>query len=258
MYQSLFYQLERYSRAIFEAPKQFPSSSVLLASFPKSGNSWFRFVVSNVNSLIEGGEKINFRTIENYSPVIRGNRSLSEIKIIEACPVFLKTHFPYTPFFKGVKSVVVVRNPFFVISSYHNYLEKARGKKVSNIDEFMFDWRYGFNAWGNFMKSWEDKGAIIVRYEDLQASPLIEISKVYRQLGYSIDDSIITKALELSSRDQMKKTLNTDGDRHNNNKFNFVRGAGENKGLEEYRDAIISSAKISKVFLEQAARYGYV
>lgn len=259
MRSSMLYQMERYGRAFFEAPKKYPSGAVLLASYPKSGNSWFRFVVSNVNSIIEGGEKVTFHTIEDYSPVIRGNRDLRNTRLVSGCPVFLKTHFPFTPFFKSVDSVVIVRNPFYVIPSYHNYLNKARGKSVSrDLEEFFSHWRYGFNAWAGFMKSWEGHATLIVKYEDLQLNPVEEISAIYERLGYVVDPQIIAMAIERSSRNNMKKSLESDGDPHNENQFDFVRRAGENKGVEHLRGNIISNPLINREFIEQAGKYGYL
>lgn len=257
MLSEILYNFEKNLRGRTEAPHTFPPRAVLLASFPKSGNSWFRFVVSNICSLMDNNESVDFHSIENYSPVIRGNRELANIQQVEGCPTFLKTHFAYTKHFENIPSVVIVRDPFKVISSYYDYLQKARQKNVGDINDFIFHWRYGFNAWSNFIKSWEASNAIILRYEDLQESPFNQINTIYENLGFEIDEKIIIKAIELSSRENMKKMLILKGDPHNKNNFNFVKNASDNKGLYEFRDKVLSSTKISSEFSKLLSKYNY-
>ncbi|WP_415893536.1 sulfotransferase domain-containing protein [Neptuniibacter sp. PT8_73] len=254
-----FYQLERFLRSYSEAPSKCNSSSVLLASFPKSGNSWFRFLVSNVNSIISSGEDVDFHSIERYSPVIRGNRNLKDMVLVDGAPTFLKTHFPHTCFFEKYKGVVIVRNPFFVIPSYYDYLINARGKDFKgDIEDFFYHWRYGFNAWGNFMESWGDRADVLLRYEDLQNDPLSNVSAMYRELGYCIDEDVIRLAVSKSSRSNMLQSLNKSGDPHNNNNFRFVKKKGENIGVELLKDSICNDSKINNSFLQQAEKYGYL
>lgn len=257
MKDSMFYQLERVARGAFEAPKEWPSNSVLLASFPKSGNSWFRFVVSNVNALISGETDVSFHTINEYSPVIRGNRSLKDAKIFDDLPIFLKTHFPRTRYFDSVPAVVIVRNPFFVIPSYHDYLQSAQNKKVQCINSFVFHWRYGLNAWSSFLSSWEVAGSIIVKYEDLQSDPVLQVGLIYKKLGFDIPADILREAIQLSSRSSMRKKLENEGDPYNNNGFQFVKNKGDNSGILNMADEILKSGKIRSEFLEQLERYGY-
>lgn len=259
MLDNILYQAERFGRAFFESPNEYPPRSVILASFPKSGNSWFRFIVSNVNSIIDSGGKVNFHSINEFSPVIRGNRCLKDARLVDECPIFLKTHFPHTRFFNGIDTVVIVRNPFYVIPSYHNYLIEAREKSLSSdIEGFYFHWRYGLNAWARFMASWEKNATVIVRYEDLQANPAKMVHQIYQQLGYEIDTAVIDKAIRFSTRDGMKSALNTEGDPNNNNNFRFVKDLGENKGIEHLKKSILDNPRITNIFMEQARIYGYI
>lgn len=256
----ILYQFERYLRGYFEAPVLHDTGrNVLLASFPKSGNTWLRFVVSNVNALTIGSEPATFKSIEQLSPVIRGNRYLTTALIVDNYPLFLKTHFPYTNFFNGYKSIVVVRDPFKVIPSYYNYLKKARCKNLPNLERSMFHWRYGFNAWANFLESWDGHETVLLRYEDLLINGFEVLRGAYSTLGYPIDEFVLKQALALSSRDKMKKVLVEEGDPHNSNNFNFVRNEGENLGFSpSQKEQILNSGRLSKVFLSQASKHGYL
>lgn len=258
--QYILYQIERHSRGYFEAPAMHHHGhNVLLASFPKSGNTWLRFVVGNVNALMLGAKPATFRTIAQLSPEIRRNRSLKNALIVDSYPLFLKTHFPYTNFFDGYKSVVVVRDPFKVIPSYFHYLRHARGKNLPDFERSMFHWRYGFNAWANFLESWDGHETVLLRYEDLLINGFEVLRGAYSTLGYPIDEVVLRQALALSSRDKMKKVLAEEGDPHNSNNFNFVRNEGENLGFSpSQKEQILNSGRLSKVFLSQASKHGYL
>ncbi|GAA5525044.1 hypothetical protein Maes01_01604 [Microbulbifer aestuariivivens] len=245
-------------RCWFEAPSQWPDSGVLLASFPKSGNSWFRFIVSNIAALTEGNPPVNFRTIEHYSPVIRGNRNLAGARQVIGLPIFLKTHFPRTRFFKNRKAVVVVRNPFFAVPSYYEYLRNAREKKVPRLDSFIYHWRYGIPAWAAFMESWDSAETIVVRYEDLKVDPLTVITKVYQSLGIFVPDRIVNEAIENSSRKSMKSSLEINGDPHNDNNFRFIKEEGENVGVEHLKRSILTSKQIDTSCITLLEKFGYL
>lgn len=260
MISKFFYNLERFVRAPLEAPVRFSDLHVFMASFPKSGNSWARFVVSNVNSILQDGKPINFHTINEYSPVVRGNRALRNAQPVEGAPLFLKTHFPYTRFFQSNRAVVIVRNPSFAVNSYYEYLKEAQEKKnIPALEEFIFHWRYGLNAWAYFMDSWTNSKntVIFVRYEDLKESPIEGFYNIYEKLGYNIPIEVLKEAVHRSNKKTMRKTLETDGDPFNKNNFKFVKENGENSGLSDYRDLIMKSSRISKDFYVQCERFGY-
>jgi len=257
---NLFYSIEKFARRHFEVPSSRDyARHVLLASFPKSGNTWLRFVVSNVNALASGEGGVNFSTINHFSPAIRGNRGLISARQVEGYPLFLKTHFPYVDGFSGYPSVVIVRNPFKVIPSYCNYLQLQHSKRFADPDEFYFHWRYGFNAWSNFMTSWQDKATVVLRYEDVQADPLNTLREMYRAIGYEIGDGLLSEAINLSSRDKMKKSLSEFGDPNNSNGFEFVRKESDNVGIDAAtKDRILQDPRLAEHFFVQALRYGYL
>jgi len=234
------YNIEKFARCKFEVPKVYNSNHIILASFPKSGNTWVRFLLSNITNLSgEYYDEVTFHNIRYLSPEIRGNRELNGIKGINNFPIFLKTHFPYTYVFKKYKKVLLIRKPEDVMISYFIHLQEERGKVFSSFEKFLKHWRYGVPAWKYFHKSWLNKFDYILKYEDLIVSPEKEIKKLYKFFNIELDDDLLKKAIFLSRKDNMRKILQKYGDPMAKNKeFQFIRKAtkGEGKSKLSKRD----------------------
>src|SRR5579862_3428641 len=89
-----------------------------LVSYPKSGNTWVRFLLAN---LIYPNEEIGFSNINRVlpSPDVLSRRFLKKLPR----PRILKSHQPYDLRFRRV--VYLVRDPRdVVISEYHFNLKK--------------------------------------------------------------------------------------------------------------------------------------
>ncbi len=254
---NFLYNFEKYSRCWFETPKFYRDEFILCASFPKSGNTWFRFIVSNINNMIGNfNEEINFHTIRYFSPEIRRNRKLDNAKIIENFPIFLKTHFPYTFLFRKYKSVLLIRRPEDVMVSYYIYLRDEKFKKLPPLSEFIKHWRYGIPAWINFHKSWFGHYNYLIRYEDLLKDPFKIIKEMYQYFGYNVTDDVIKKALILSSKENMRKVLKERGDPMAKNKnFQFVRKGTIGEGKKKLSNKELNYIKENT--LEILEKYGY-
>lgn len=236
MLNNLFYTLEKNLRAPFEVPSKFDESHIILASFPKSGNTWMRFVISNIANL-HGNfyQEVNFHNIAQLSPEIRGNRQLLNTKNSIHFPIYLKTHFPYNKNFLPYKKVLLLRKPEDVMYSYLVHLEQERGKIFSTQSNFLRHWRYGIDAWYNFHKTWLHNYDYLIKYEDLLLNPKKTLKEMYEYFSIKLDDEIIEQALELSSKENMRKLLNEKGDPNAKNKnFQFVRNAVKGDGKKKF------------------------
>ena len=197
-------KIERFVRARFESPKIHISSHVLLASFPKSGNTWFRFVSSSILSQHINDEDIDFYKIRRFSPEIRGNRYLDEVASCSDAPTFLKTHFYNLQEFHKYPAVVLYRNPLKTFQSYFSYMMNEQGKFYKDFDEFINSARVGIDAWNYFHRTWlKHPNALFVSYDDLINNQYSGLNLIYDKLGYSIPKNILLKAISVSSRENM-------------------------------------------------------
>lgn len=221
------YKIERLLRSRQESPAIYRPNDVILASFPKSGNTWFRFLLSNVTAALDGFDfgEVGFHSLDYYSPEIRGNRYLKGATSTKY-PTFLKTHFPYVDGFKKYPAVLLYRDPVKVLMSYKTYLEEEHSHPHKSVDDFIKHWRYGAPAWCLFHEYWlESKSNVIfIKYEDALVSTSRILTEIYSSLGCSIEFDIFDAAVRASTRDEMNKVLKSKGDpKAKNNNYEFVR-----------------------------------
>jgi len=234
------FSIERALRAHLEVPKIYKNDRVLLCSFPKSGNTWLRFIFANI-AYISGGftERVDFHSIDRYAPTIRGNRRIDNVYNIPECPLMLKTHFPWIRQFEKYPSLLVVRNPEDVMVSYFIYMNEEKGKCFHDISSFIRHWRYGIPAWVNYHSTWIGRANAVVRYENILDNAVEELMKVLQVLGYYFDENLIRRAVKLSTKRNMRVALMENGDPHARNpNFQFVRNAtkGEGRSMLSMRD----------------------
>src|SRR4051794_9451760 len=92
---------------------------VWIVSYPKSGNTWTRFLIAN---LIADGETVDWSNIERRVPDIYYNRDPHLLSLPR--PRYLKSHEAYRPEYRRV--VLIVRDPRDVAVSYYHFVRKAK------------------------------------------------------------------------------------------------------------------------------------
>src|SRR5262250_161756 len=93
---------------------------VFLVSYPRSGNTWTRFLVAN---LLHPHEPATFANIERMVPDIYVNSQVALLRVPH--PRVLKSHEPFDPRYKKV--VYIVRDPRDVaVSMYHWEIKRGR------------------------------------------------------------------------------------------------------------------------------------
>ena len=154
-------------------------TDLFLVSYPKSGNTWLRFLLGNVLY-----EDYNFSNMEDLIPDIYvvNNKELNKIK----SPRILKSHEYFDPRYK--KIIYIVRDPRSVSISYFEYLKKmksiSKNMKFDNfLDLFLNGELDNYGSWSENVNSWvatkkEDKNFLIIKYENLKKDTLGSLSKI--------------------------------------------------------------------------------
>jgi Sulfotransferase domain len=182
---------------------------VFLTSYPRSGNTWTRFLVGN---LIYPDDPMNFVNLERRIPdmYVHSDREMRNLPR----PRVVKSHECFDPRYQRI--VYLVRDPRdLAISNYHWELKKGSFPDGFSIDQFIPKWMDSFywprlGCWADHIVSWMStregrEGFIVVRYEDLKADPQKELVKVAELLGIEPAPERLARAVELSSADRMRK-----------------------------------------------------
>lgn len=181
---------------------------VFIVSYPKSGNTWVRFLVANV---IHQTEPVTFADIEQKVPDIYRNNDRHLLRIPR--PRILKSHELFDPRYKKV--IYIVRDPRDVIISYYHYHIKVRfiedGYPMNRyLLRFISGELSSFGSWGENVGGWmgarqNTNGFLLIRYEDLIAQPIYELRKITSFLGINANDGKLGLAIKLSSAENMRK-----------------------------------------------------
>lgn len=185
------------------------ADDVFLVSYPKSGNTWMRFLVGN---LAFPDDPIRFANVETRIPSIYGMAD-KKLRLVPK-PRYLKSHEAFHPDYQNV--VYIVRDPRDVAVSYFHFAQKVnRIPRKMSIEDFVSKFisdelwlRYG--TWADHVMSWlamapSRRKFLLLRYEDLLADAKQELRKIASLLGIKATEEHLSHAIEMSTADRMRE-----------------------------------------------------
>lgn len=176
------------------------TEDLFLVSYPKSGNTWMRFILANLIRT-EDQPTVNFLSVWDYV-------SEYEIKpeFMEKAPRprAIKSHSLYNSDFPYV--IYIIRDPRDVAISYYHYLAKVLPDEMT-LSKFIRSDKYGVHKWSEHVESWTGKENVLVfKYENLIDDAVKEVSKINAFWPHrSFSDSLIEQAVAASQLDKMRK-----------------------------------------------------
>lgn len=203
--------------------------STFLVSFPKSGNTWTRFLIGN---LTHPDERVTFANVDRMVPDIHG-MAVRDIGTLLPPRVF-KSHESFDPRYRRI--IYIVRDPRDVaVSSYHF---ARKGRHIADslpletyVSTIFLRRGHTYGNWGEHLRSWlvnqsnisqmlhrqnfstghiagfgpEGRRFALVRYEDLLDNTEQELAKVAKFMGLDVSSEQIARAVKLSSVDKMRQ-----------------------------------------------------
>ncbi len=187
---------------------------VWLASYPKCGNTWLRFMLY---AYLYGPPRASIE-VPRKIPDLHRPLPMDP----PSGPFMLaKTHFALTERHPNLaatsRAIHVIRNPKDAALSALNYRRLATGGE--GLDEAGYlrafirhggdpDWlRQGFGTWATHARSWrgtERFPVLALRYEDVKADPGAALSAMLAFLGEPVDAARAGAALKASSFEAMR------------------------------------------------------
>ena len=206
-YRSLF----RHLRRITWDHRGLAPTDVMLASYPRSGNAWLRFML--LEMLV--GEA-SFQRVIAEAPYIGRHRAAP--RLLPTGGRLVKTHEPYTRVYK--RAIHLVRDPRDVALSYFRFAQRngripvASSTDTAALDRFIDDFVKGhidpFGTWQGHLLSWTsarehgDADIVSIRYEDLRADTPAALIGIAKWLGVPLSNQQATGIAERSSLEHMQ------------------------------------------------------
>ena len=199
---------ERSSRPAGRKVTVFPDD-VFITSYPKSGNTWVRFLVGN----LVWGDKgiIDFSNIGERVPSIYGD-SNAYLETVPR-PRILKSHECFDP--RYPKVLYIVRDARAVLVSYYHFqMRMQKVKPEMSLSEFAKVFLYGngdeFRTWRENILSWirlrgdDQERFCLIRYEDLKLNGKEVLKKIASFFQINCSESQIENALKMSAFNRMR------------------------------------------------------
>ena len=207
---------------------------IWLASYPKSGNTWLRSIISSLIYSDDGKfefnllEKIpqfpvkkNFNDLTNKFNdihIIKKFWTLAQDKInMDTKIKFFKTHhinckidnFNFTDYTNTCATIYVVRDPRNLVSSISNHFDKSLedSKKFLTTPQFLGQSEKDsghvvtlLGTWGEHYRFWKQnsKNFLLIKYENLIENTYLELEKLIE---------FLKNYLELNISEEKKKNI---------------------------------------------------
>jgi len=173
---------------------------VFLASYPRSGNTWMRFLLCEVLTGNAEFKDVGF-VIPNVRRHQRGAALLVGGRLI-------KTHEPYRREYK--KAIYLIRDPRDVAVSYYEFDNPTK----KSLDEFLNLFARGkcnsFGSWRQHIRGWlnsplmENGNLLVIKYEDMRLNIENALGEVLQFLGVPAKPEVIRKAVENNNLQRLR------------------------------------------------------
>lgn len=186
----------------------FPGDTFLV-SYPKSGNTWTRFLVAN---LVYPDRHPDF---SNINELIPDPEALSKKRLKGLPrPRILKSHQYFDPRYQKV--IYIVRDPRdVVLSEYHFQIKRRVIAEDYPLEDFVTRFLrnqvgHPYGSWFENVGSWfftrgHHRGFLLIRYEALLAQPFAEMLKIARFMDLPQDPGRLSFAIDQSSAERMRE-----------------------------------------------------
>jgi hypothetical protein len=188
---------------------------IFLVSFPKSGNTWTRFLLANLKYPDQPATFANIHRLIP-DPSRTPKRDFDNMRR----PRIIKSHECFDPRYPRV--VYIVRDPRDVaVSQYHYHRKLRRIGDDSPIETFVTRFLAGetcpHGSWGENVSTWlttreGDSRFLLLRYEDMVRDTQRELTKIAEFLGFPAAPEQIATAVERSSASRMRKLERAESD----------------------------------------------
>ncbi|MFI5103170.1 MAG: sulfotransferase domain-containing protein [Terriglobales bacterium] len=181
---------------------------VFLVSYPKSGNTWARFLIAN---LLYSERHPDWGNIDRLipAPEVMSKRDFARMPR----PRIIRTHDAFDPRYKQV--IYIVRDPRDVaLSQYHHHRKLKLIEDNHPFESFLARFLAGetnvHGSWKQNVASWlaaryGDPRFLLLRYEGMLVDTRSELASICSFMGVEATPERLSKVVEQSSPREMRK-----------------------------------------------------
>jgi len=187
----------------------FPDDT-LVVSYPRSGNTWTRFLIAN---LVHPEKTITFANIESLIPDTSSisSRALKRI----SRPRIIKSHDYFDH--RYPKVIYIVRDPRDVALSYYDFQRKYRHiEDKYPLERYVDDFVNGrlisasWGTWAENVGSWmatrgHTENFLLLRFEDMLEDTQRELARIAQFLRLPVTAETLERAIANSAADRMRQ-----------------------------------------------------
>ena len=244
------------NRVLADFLKPNNQQKILLYGYPKSGNTWLRFLLYNYCNLLlnpQNDKTITYKRLNilQNNVMDRGTTFSNQ----EGFPLFYRTHVIYRKEYELFSSKIFIhRNPLdTLISAYYFYKDRdvpflddpvGIRYKLNDIDFYI---SYKINDWINFYRESIKHADIIINYSNMINDCEDELSRLVSFLGWNIDHMLIKRSVSYSSFDKINSMAMREGQQYGNGPSDgtfygkFTRDGTEGQFYSSLRSETIES-----------------
>lgn len=181
---------------------EFAAEDIFIVGYPKSGNTWFRYLVTGVFYGVD----------PEYAPHTLVNSLIPNMHVKQyyqrfQTPMFFKSHFLPRPDFRRV--VYLLRDGRDAMVSYYHHQAKLNRMDI----DFLSMVRNGEGLfpckWHEHVESWLsnpfEAEMIVITYEDLKKDTVHELRRFCEFAGIERDDLLLNSAADKTALEKMRR-----------------------------------------------------
>jgi alcohol sulfotransferase len=187
----------------------------LLTSYPKSGRTWFRFILASyLKMVVTPDEPADLHNMFTAVPNLAWDPE-------RGIPAFDRRRFAGMPLIavsheypKGLLAalcpiIYMVRDPRDVMVSAYYHATRHKHRYDGDIDHFVRDPKVGLATLVCHLNKWSaalaDHPHLILHYEELSANPEDVVKGALRFLGIEHDEALVRRAIDAASFGKMRE-----------------------------------------------------
>ena len=227
-------------------------NTVWLVSYPRSGNTWIRFLLT---AILHPEVPVSYLELQTYIPDLHqiriktpSKKDLEDwVEKFGVQPIIIKSHYQFLSSYDKV--IYLYRDPRDVLLSYYYFYNQNRIGRDETAEwvefgEFfnMFlrgEFRWG--VWNNHVNFWVSFASIekcLVSFEDLFNDTYSTVKKITEFLGLDIDREVIEQAIDRVSFDKIRTVASRDHQHINLRGLNGKTGIGKETISDSQNDLI--------------------